>query len=221
VDEQRPTPKRFTSQRSVSGWRKKQALVLARAPVLTDECPRDVGNRRVWCRRYEKCLNYAMAHDWYGFTCDACAVEDQFTPAEILERSRGALGGHPDGLFDALGPDEESGSVSEKEELTLEEAAALVGMGKNWLVRLGNKGELKMRKEDGKPLFARVSLMEFKARREAKEVKGGIATVKIRVREPSAEATALARVKLIVQCVAADLMARDEAFGRIEKLVTE
>jgi hypothetical protein len=193
-------------------------LVLAKAPVLTDETPRDVGNRRVWCRRYEKCLNYAMAHDWYGFTCDACAVEDQFTPAEILERSRGAFGGHPDGLFDALGPDEESANVSEKEELSLVEAADFVGMGKNWLVRLGNKGEIKMRKDDSGAFFVRSSLVELKAKRDAN------------VDKPKAKPTNVAKgdktsdlvfkLNLILECVGAGLMARDEAFGRIEKLVT-
>jgi hypothetical protein len=193
-------------------------LVLAKAPVLTDETPRDVGNRRVWCRRYEKCLNYAMAHDWYGFHCDSCAVEDQFTPAEILERSRGAFGGHPDGLFDALGPDEESANVSEKEELSLVEAADFVGMGKNWLVRLGNKGEIKMRKDDSGAFFVRSSLVELKAKRDAN------------VDKPKAKPTNVAKgdktsdlvfkLNLILECVGAGLMARDEAFGRIEKLVT-
>jgi hypothetical protein len=185
-------------------------LVLAKAPVLTDETPRDVGNRRVWCRRYEKCLNYAMAHDWYGFHCDSCAVEDQFTPAEILERSRGAMGGHPDGLFDALGPDEESANVSEKEELSLVEAADFVGMGKNWLVRLGNKGEIKMRKDDSGAFFVRSSLVELKAKRDAN------------VDKPKAPAkpspSPLGKVKLAFQCVDEGLLTKDEAFDKIRKL---
>jgi hypothetical protein len=52
-----------------------------------------VGERRVWCRRYDRCLSYAAAEDkeldkvqWDGFDCGLCSVREEEPPTtRILE----------------------------------------------------------------------------------------------------------------------------------------
>jgi hypothetical protein len=52
-----------------------------------------VGERRLWCRRYDRCLSYAAAADaakdksqWPGFDCTACGVREEEPPTtRILE----------------------------------------------------------------------------------------------------------------------------------------
>lgn len=139
-------------------------MLLAKAPVLGFELPTNVGERKINCRRYEMCLTYAMAQDWYGFHCERCPVEDEYTQAELLERSAGAFSGDPESLFEALGTSEpEDEQVSEKAELTLDEAAEFLATSKNWCVRLAKKGAIKMRKDGDAVLFDREALEVFKA----------------------------------------------------------
>ena len=56
------------------------------APDMDDEHPvrarEGVGDRRLWCRRYDTCLSYAAAHDWDGFDCSSCDVHDEMTERE-------------------------------------------------------------------------------------------------------------------------------------------
>lgn len=36
--------------------------------------------RRIWCRSYERCLNWAIVHSWEGFHCADCPVVDEDAP---------------------------------------------------------------------------------------------------------------------------------------------
>jgi hypothetical protein len=216
-------------QRSVSGWRKKQALVLAKAPVLGFELPTAIPGRRINCRRYEMCLDYAMAHDWYGFHCDACPVDDEYTQAELLERSRGAFSGDPETLFDSFHEGEKETSVSAGAEVGLEDAAARLDMGKNWCVRLGNAGTLKMRRDGDVVLFDLASLEEFKearAKEEASKVKAKAKPAKAKpakapkeVAKATAGSSAREKFDLLAKCVAAQLMTAEEALRKAAALV--
>lgn len=107
---ERPVPvKRIPGRREVSGWKKKIAALLAKAPPLTDEKPKPVKHqpecnyilkvladcecegreRRVNCRRYQNCLSYSIAHDWNGFTCNACGVNDEMSLDELRAQAAG------------------------------------------------------------------------------------------------------------------------------------
>lgn len=43
-----------------------------------------VGDRRLWCRRYDTCLSYAAAEKWPGFDCGACRVREEEPPTTRL-----------------------------------------------------------------------------------------------------------------------------------------
>lgn len=44
--------------------------------------------RRLYCRRYETCLNYAAAAGWVNFSCNSCPVSDVMTDQEIEFENR-------------------------------------------------------------------------------------------------------------------------------------
>lgn len=157
-----------------------------------------------------KCLDYAIAHDWRGFHCNECPVEDEYTRDELIEMGRGAFGGDPEDLFDALGEKERDVSEKDDRELTLDEAATLLGTSKNWCVRLGNKGEIRMRKgDDAQPLFERASLEAFKA------AKGSPGAAPV----PNAVLDPLIRLRLLVQCEAMGVLTREEAWAKLAAMV--
>lgn len=96
-------------RRKVTGWKKKLDAILAKAPVLCDENPHPVIHRaecayvrkadadcdcperarEINCRRYDTCLDYAIAHDWPGFHCGACDVDDELTLDEQRAQAAG------------------------------------------------------------------------------------------------------------------------------------
>jgi hypothetical protein len=39
-----------------------------------------VGERRLWCRRYDTCLSFAASQKWPGFDCGACGVREEEKP---------------------------------------------------------------------------------------------------------------------------------------------
>jgi hypothetical protein len=62
-------------------------------PLLTVERPREAPegglDRRLWCRRYDRCLTYAAALGWTGFACGECPVDDEISAAErLIEAAR-------------------------------------------------------------------------------------------------------------------------------------
>lgn len=193
--------------RTAQGWKKKQALLLAKAPVLTEENPCDVGRRRINCRRYEKCLDYAMAQDWYGFHCDKCPVDDEYTGEELLERSRGAFGGYPEALFDELGEEESARKETQlTDEVGIDEACEILGKNKTWAKRLGNEGKVKMRGDGDVFYFERASLVAYR------EAKGTAAPAK-------AESPERKKIRLIRECVDAGVLSAAEALGKVWELV--
>lgn len=59
-------------------------------PIETAQaCDPELVDRRVWCRRYQRCLEWASSHGWQGFACRACTVRDEVTEGErLLEAAR-------------------------------------------------------------------------------------------------------------------------------------
>lgn len=57
-------------------------------PFLLDERPQPASGggegRRLWCRRYDRCLSFVVSMEWDGFDCSACAVDDEPTRDEKL-----------------------------------------------------------------------------------------------------------------------------------------
>lgn len=57
-------------------------------PLLTVERPREAPEggkgRRLWCRKYDRCLNFAVARGWSGFDCGGCDVRDEVSEDERL-----------------------------------------------------------------------------------------------------------------------------------------
>ena len=47
--------------------------------------------RRLDCRRYNACLDYAAAKDWPGFACTQCSVMDPIGEEERATQAAGAL----------------------------------------------------------------------------------------------------------------------------------
>jgi hypothetical protein len=59
-------------------------------PLLTVERPREAPEggegRRIWCRRANRCVEFAAAKGWDGFTCVECPVEDREAPRSSTRR---------------------------------------------------------------------------------------------------------------------------------------
>jgi hypothetical protein len=199
--------------RILSGWRKKHELLLAKAPVLVDEKPSAIPDRKINCRRYEKCLDYAIAQDWYGFHCDACPVDDEFTQDELLAKSYGVFSG----VLEYLDTNDEQPMEVEPVEndyLTVDEAVELLGTSKVWCMRLANRGDIETRKDGDTLLFNRASVLKRKApTKEPVRAKPKTDT------KPVSEPSDLKKVKLLVDCVEQEIMDASEAFGKIRKIV--
>lgn len=45
-------------------------------------------DRRVLCRRYDRCLDHAIERRWEGFACSGCSVSDELTFAEVVAEQR-------------------------------------------------------------------------------------------------------------------------------------
>lgn len=55
------------------------------APLRCSEDELGRMERRTRCRQYDTCLAFAARHDWPGFTCARCPVQDERPEREIFE----------------------------------------------------------------------------------------------------------------------------------------
>ena len=70
----------------------REALNSRRQPMLSDgAAPQPFSlisveetdaERRVWCRRYDRCLSHAAVQLWDGWTCAQCDVDDEMSLEE-------------------------------------------------------------------------------------------------------------------------------------------
>lgn len=44
--------------------------------------------RKLNCRKYERCLNFASIKNWTGFSCSMCPVEDEWTIEELRQQAK-------------------------------------------------------------------------------------------------------------------------------------
>lgn len=191
-------------KRTQTGWSSKLEALRERAPVLDDENPISVGSRKFDCRRYEKCLDYAIAQDWLGFHCENCEVEDEYTRDEKIERARESFQEHSplsDEQLPAM-PDEESENVEDV--LSAKDAAAELGVSVQWVKKLVKEGKVKS--------LSRADVEAYKA--EAPAAK--------RTRPAPAPVVApevLARVRWLVEGAKLEAISADDAISRIGELV--
>lgn len=50
---------------------------------LTDDREAPTGRRRIYCGRYDNCLDYAAYQKWLGFTCTHCDVTEHINPMQL------------------------------------------------------------------------------------------------------------------------------------------
>lgn len=57
-------------------------------PLLTVERPQEAPEggegRRLWCRRYDRCLTFAAAKGWTGFAYTTCKIDNKISADERL-----------------------------------------------------------------------------------------------------------------------------------------
>ncbi len=52
--------------------------------------------RRINCRRYTGCLNYAAGLNWGGFSCESCDVRDEVETETVTRQSTNEEAGMPE-----------------------------------------------------------------------------------------------------------------------------
>jgi hypothetical protein len=60
-----------------------QSVAMAPVPCKAARLFRKV-NRRVFCRHYDSCLDYAVEKNWSGFSCEACNSYE-FLPGDMAQ----------------------------------------------------------------------------------------------------------------------------------------
>lgn len=84
--EQKRKEKELATPQPLERYRK-----MFRMPVMPEDskpswAAEGVGDRRLWCRRYDACLSYAACLKWPGFDCGSCSVREEEPPtARVLE----------------------------------------------------------------------------------------------------------------------------------------
>jgi len=55
-------------------------ITLADAEIIERE-------RRIYCRHYEACLDYAVEQDWVSWSCAACPVHDEISVEQMRDEA--------------------------------------------------------------------------------------------------------------------------------------